>query len=456
MSRITIGFLVAILIAGCGSGGDDGGGGLTARQFRALTCTRVTTIDIVRVLGRVEAVMLTALGDPQAGVTVDPSTDPGDPDHTFDYRVVFDADNDRTDDTEITGKITLPQDPASGIPGGRDIALSYDIVPLGATGPLRADGSATLSFETASQATIRGSIALHNDDTGCGGLVNFETDTTTRVLFSEAIASASQLTARIFGLRVWGKLGVNLTTEQNERFVGTIALGSTGQNVTVDGTLDGDAFKHTYSVWPDANRIDQLTNCIEGLAPVYGDMTAIFLALSEVIDGVDGDLSAVPPAAGLNIEVTANPDVANYAIDLTRFGVLLNGGRIDGQVRISRVGFRLAVLWSWRLNGRIDAEVVVGQSALFFRVQYDDQDNVTSVGEGSLQRDGCSGAFEIPESDPITQPLQSGTIVFVGQSGVHVIEADFAVGLGGAASRRVWIDDVPAPIEMVIQFAAAN
>ena len=446
MIRTMTCLFVAFCLLGCSSGGGDGGSGLSDKQIRALGCTRATTIDVVRLLDRAEKVMLVALGDPQDGVTLTPRSDPP---HSFDYEVEFDADNDRMDDTRITGMITFPQDPSGGIPGGVNIPVSYRLMPIDSEGPLSGEGDATLFFETPRQATIAGSISLTDAETGCESAVSFDTDTTVRVVFSEPIASAAQLTAEIHDLGLRGKLGLNLITDRGERFVGTITLASTTQNALVDGTLDGAAFQHTYSIYPDD--VDALKQCIEDLAPVYADMTGVFLALSQVIDGVGGDLTAIPSTPGLTIELTSNVNVANYAIDLTRFGVLMDGGRIDGQIRISRVGFRLAVLWSWRLNGRIGAEVVVGQSALFFRVQYPDGAGpITSVGAGSLARAGCEGAFEIPESDPIQQPAQDGTIIFGGSVGVHIIEADMAVGLGGAVSRRVRIDDLPAPVEIGI------
>ncbi len=445
MLRILPILVLASLLTSCSSGGGDGGG-LGDAQTRALGCTRATTVNVVRLLDRIEKVMLVALGDPQDGVTVTPTASA----NTFDYEVEFDADNDRTDDTRITGQITFPQDPANGIPGGMDIPVTYVLAPLGNEGPLSGEGEGTLHFETPRQATVAGMVSLTDEATGCASAVSFDTDTTVRVIFSEPVVSAVQLTATIHEMRLWGKLGLNLTTDRGERFVGTMSLSATGQNATVDGTLDGSNFRHTYSVFPDD--IEALTQCIQELAPVYADMTGIFLALSQVIDQAGGDLSAVPETPGWTIELTSNKDVANYAIDLTRFGVLMDGGRIDGQVRISRVGFRIAMLWSWRLQGRIGAEVVGGQSALFFRVQYAAGGAITSVGAGSLVRDACEGAFEIPDSDPIVQPAQGGSILFGGTVGVHIIEADMAVGLGGAVSRQVLIDDIPAPVEVAFSF----
>ena len=61
---------------------------------------------------------------------------------------------------------------------------------------------------------------------------------------------------------------------------------------------------------------------------------------------------------------------------------------------------------------------------------------------------------EIAEDDPILQPYEDGSITFGATTGIHVIEAEFAVGLGGGVSRRVWIDDVPAPERIVIEFSA--
>jgi len=453
MSRFCLGLVVALLVTGCSGGGGEDGGGLSAKQIRTLTCARVSTIDLTRLLDRVEAVLLEARGDAQDGVMVVASTDMGDPPHTYDYEVDFDGYNDGTDDTRITGKITFPQDPANGIPGATDLPLSYDMAPINASGPLVGAGNLTLYFETGSQARIRGTGTLEDDETGCAATIGFDTDDGVRVVFSQPIATSPVPAAVIFGLQLLGKLGVDLTTDAAESFVGVVELGAATQNATIDGNLDGAAFRHTFSIYPDAETIDGLEDCIKAIVPVYSDMTAVFLALSEVIDAAGGDLANVPATPGWTVDITSNPDVANYAIDLTRFGVLMDGGRIDGQVRISRVGFRLAVLWSWRLNGRIGAEVIIGQSALFFRVQYDTASNITSVGAGQLGRDDCIGAFEIPESDPLQQPFTGGSITFGGSTGIHTIEADFAVGLGGGISRRVWVDEIPSPRRIVIQFS---
>jgi len=452
MPRFLPGLFVALLLTAC-SGGNGEDAGLSEKQVRALTCARATTVNLVRLLDRVEAVLLAATGEPQDGVSVVPSTDMGDPAHTFVYEVEFDGDNDGADDTRITGKITFPQDPGNGIPGAMNIPFDYSIAPIDAIGPLAGSGNATLFFESGNQALVTGAGTLDDSATGCAGSIGFDTDTGVRIAFSQGIATASQLTADIAELKLWGKLGVDLRTGENERFVGTVDMSATSQNATVNGTLDGADFNHTFSIYPDPATIEELIDCVESLVPVYADMTGIFLALSEVIDAAGGEFASVPATPGWTIDPTSNRDVANYALDLPRFGVLMDGGRIDGQIRISRVGFRLAVLWSWRLNGRIGSEVVVGQSALFFRVQYDNANNITSVGAGQLGRDNCIGAFEIPEDDPIRQPYRGGSITFGGSTGTHIIEADFAVGLGGGVSRRVWLDDIPAPERIVIDFA---
>jgi len=455
MLRFCLGLLVAPLMVAC-SGGDGEDAGLSAAQTRTLTCARVVTVDLVRLLDRLEAALLAATGEPQDGVTVLPSQDMGDPAFTYTYVIEFDGDNDGTDDTVVSGKITFPQDPVDGIPGATDIPLSYTMAPLGANGPLAGAGNLSLFFESGAQAIITGGGTLDDDATGCSGTLGFDTDDGVRVAFSQTIATAAQLTANINGLTLWGKLGVDLATDAEDRFVGTQQMSSTSQNTTVDGNLNGSNFRYTFSIYPDAETIEELTDCIQGLVPIYADMTGIFLALSDVIDNAGGDLSSVPTTPGWTIELTSNVNVANYALDLTRFGGLLDGGRIDGQVRVSRVGFRLAVLWSWRLNGRIGAEVITGQSALFFRAQYDNAGNITSIGAGSLARDDCLGAFEIPEDDPIQQPYEGGSITFGATTGIHIIDAEFAVGLGGGISRRVKIDDIPAPERILIQFVAGR
>ena len=114
--------LLCALVA-CSSGGD--GGGLTAKQVEILDCTRLTVTDVVRILGQLERVLTgEVLQTPVSGTT-------------FAYEVTFDG-------ATMSGQVTYPQDPASGIPVDEDVVVGFTL-----EGPLAGSGTLTLRFTSA-------------------------------------------------------------------------------------------------------------------------------------------------------------------------------------------------------------------------------------------------------------------------------------------------------------------
>jgi hypothetical protein len=121
-------------------------------------------------------------------------------------------------------------------------------------------------------------------------------------------------------------------------------------------------------------------------------------------------------------------------------------------VRTSLLNFAVTSNISWRLEGEVGTETVTGKSARFYVVSISSTGNPTSHGAGALGQLNCVGNFEIPEDDPLRGFSDSGTIILDSTVGSDTLSAQMTVEFGNATSVHSWINGIPVPPGLVIDF----
>jgi hypothetical protein len=393
-------------LVGCSSGGESTG--LTADQIAIVDCTRLTISDVVRIVAQVERILTD-------DVTLTPVSGT-----TYSYEFDF-------DDSTIDGQVVFPNDPANGIPLDEDVVLTF-----GLTGPLQGSGNATFRFVNATRATMRGGMTLSND-LGCSSSLIFLPALPLNVVFSRPIAGAAPA-AQIVGYTLWGPMSATISAFERDRFAGDVDIAQGMQDTLISGEINDSAFRHVFALFPDAIQLARLGECVTAIGELRTELFGILLGLTRSIDAAGADLTTLPAIPGLTLTPVSSSN-ASYSVDLTQLGTLLTAGTIRGSVRLTRVNFETRAFWSWRIQGEIGEETIVGQSARFYEVAVAQGGGVSSTGEGSLGRLDCVGYFN--EED---QRTVRGTV------GAHSLALDFANDIPVAAR----VDGIPVPLESVV------
>ncbi|MEM8882461.1 MAG: hypothetical protein AAGD14_00155 [Planctomycetota bacterium] len=425
--------LLLACVLGCSSGG--GEPALTAPQIAVLDCARIVVLDWTRILGEMERLLVAATGGPSDGVALQPNGD---------YTITMDADADGVPDTTVSGTATFPQDPATGIPTGEEIPITFRLDPIATATPLEGSGTLRLTFENPSRAQLRGGGSLRNEG-GCAASLLLLESLPQRVTFTTAIAGPAP-TVEALGLVLSGPIDATVTTPREDTFNGTLELDGDTQAMLVDGNIDGEDFRTVIELFPDAVQVRGLVDCGTRVFALYDDLFGILLALSQQIASVNGDVEALPTIPGVTVTPVSGSN-ATYSIDLTRLGTLFTAGTITGSVRTTRVNLEVTSRWSWRLNGAMSGEEsVFGNSARFFAIAIPNAGGSRATGEGTLGRPNCVGSFDIPESDPVRDEGQlGGNLTVRAVVGPHALETDFTYVAGTAVPRQFRINNVPVP-----------
>jgi hypothetical protein len=416
-------------------------------------CTQSIVVNSIRTYAQLATLLEVAQGDPSPGFSLTPSDDSGDPPHTFDFTINFDADLDGDLDTNITGKITFPDDPASGIAVGSDMPTTYTLGPLGTSGPLDGTGQITLTLSQANQFTITGQAALSVNTDNCGASMSFPGPTPLVVGLPSSVASAPSLQADVLGIEVYGTYQSHMEA-QGRVFDGTIDVSRTTQEATMNGSFDGGEDRQlSFSIFPDDLQIFRLQECFSAQAKLVDSLNDVFAALARIVDDANGDVTAIPQTPGLTLE-TSGTNRAAYEINLAQFPSTseLTGGTLRGEVRTTLLNFAVTSNISWQLDGQVGEATVTGKSARFYVVSISSTGDPTSHGAGALGQLNCIGNFEIPEDDPLRGFSDSGTIILDSTVGNDTLSAEMTVEFGNATSVRSWINGIPVPPGLVIDF----
>jgi hypothetical protein len=402
---VRLGLLLLCALVACSS--EESAPTLTAEQRAIIDCTRLTVRDIVRIVAQVERVLTRE-------VTLTPVSG-----NTYSYAFEFDG-------TTIDGQVTFPRDPDTGIPTGEDLTLTFQL-----DGPLEGSGNATINFVNATRATMRGGMTLRND-LGCSSSLIFLPALPLNVVFAEAIAGAAPA-AQVLGYSIWGPISATITAFERNRFSGDVDIAQGMQDTLIDGAIDGEDFRHVFPLFPDAIQLQELVACVNAIGELRSELFRILLGLTESIDSAGADLTALPEIPGFTISPVSASN-ATYSLDATRVGTLFTEGTISGSVRLTRVNFETRAFWSWRIQGAIGDETVVGQSSRFYEVAVG-ANGTNSTGEGTLRRPDCSGSFD-----------EEALLTLRGTVGAHSLALDYE-NLTPVAAR---IDGIPVPLDSVV------
>ncbi|MHC4409277.1 MAG: hypothetical protein ACYS0F_09760, partial [Planctomycetota bacterium] len=173
MSGCLIMFSIVVPACGGGSGGDGGGSNPPVANLQALTsqlqmCALVRSGDLSRILALLQPLFDSAADEEAAaewGITIEASTDAGDPPNTYTYSIPFDLDGDGSEDAVVTGKITFDRDPTEGIPPGTVADLTWNLT--AADGDVTGSGALHVVLGEAGAMQVSGNGSISDARDGC-------------------------------------------------------------------------------------------------------------------------------------------------------------------------------------------------------------------------------------------------------------------------------------------------
>ncbi|MHC4340432.1 MAG: hypothetical protein ACYSX0_09510 [Planctomycetota bacterium] len=450
MQRLVTVVFVLVAVAGCSS---SGGGGKSSTQQAFEECASSAVFDLLRVANQLADLLRHAQGLPNSGnVQMDLSPDMGDPPNTYTYSIPFDVSGDGQADTTVSGKITYPNDPSSGLSIGSRSDATFTLTPSGSMpGPLSGAGQMSVTIQDQSSVGLTGSANLSHD--GCGGNLAATSGDPLLIGYADPITAdtGAQLAAVVLAITVSGTLQGSLTTG-GKTLEGGLLIEQGSQNATLGGLIDGsDQVTWTFPIFPTQQQITDLVDCLRKQFALYGAISTIFRAVTVAIEN-DGGLSAGLNIPGLTIEGTGNPSVFNYEIELSRFSGDITSGTLSGQVRTTLTSGNQTYLYSWRLSGQSTTlGSISGQGSRFFEVMIDSVSTLWVNGAASQSLTGCLGGFDVPSTDPINGDNESGTIELTSSIGANSLVGTFSVSFL-ASSARVTINGIPIPQDAISIF----
>ncbi|MHC4847310.1 MAG: hypothetical protein ACYTEG_02520 [Planctomycetota bacterium] len=166
-------FTLSVLVLACGGGSGDGGSNPPVANLQALTtqlqtCALVRTGDLSRILALLQPLFDAAADEEAAAeweITIEASTDAGDPPNTYTYSIPFDLDGDGSKDAEMAGKITFDRDPTEGVPPGMVADLTWNLTAAG--GDVTGSGALHVVLGEAGAMQVSGNGSISDAPTGC-------------------------------------------------------------------------------------------------------------------------------------------------------------------------------------------------------------------------------------------------------------------------------------------------
>jgi len=394
--------LFALCVAACGGGGGDDEPGLTAGQRAVVDCARRTIVDLARAGERIERVLA------------------GDVPLTWVSGTTYSF-----DDGTMEGQATFPDDPAQGVPQGEEITIAFTL-----NGAPQGSGNVTLVFSDARTAAAGGGVNWSDPASGCSASLLLSS---LQFRFAEAVAGPAPA-AEVLGLELAGVLDATLTEPSGAQFEGDLEIAAPTQEALLDGTIDGDGFRHVFFAWPDAVQRAELAACLLELQALHAELFGILEQLTEAIDASGADLTTPPDVGGFEV-TPVSPSNATYVIDAARLGTLFTAGTIRGSVRLTRVNLETTAFWSWRIEGDIGEDRAIGRSARFYEIAVGGAGTTRTDGEGTLGRGDCDGSF-----------LDGETLTVRATVGPHELAVDYENGSPVAAR----IDGIGVPVDSIV------
>jgi len=452
MDRRTLAVLVlalAVAFGGCGSGTDLEG--IIAGQALR-TCTNVSILNLLRVVGVFDAVVSVAQGDPAPpGFFVDfnPSSDTGDPPNTFDYAVAFDTNGNGTDDTRISGKATFSEDPTDGLNVGATIAFTMLIeagsfAGNGDAGTMTGDGSVTVTIEAANRISLVGTVNINDTvaDESCGSQLTFPAATPLRITLPESIIVAPQLALEVLSIELFGTIQAIIQVLA-DRLDADIVLTQGSQVAQVSGEINGVASGFDLTVFPPTDVVNALTSCLQDQFDQTGELVDVFGSIADEIAAL-ADIGDINTITGLTATMTGL-GVFDYTIDLgERVGT---PGTITGQIFVTLT--RISFSWSLSVPTVTGSDFLpgtTGNSTVPFDIALDTGGNPVSLtGAGVLTVNGCQAEFGTLTPVSLAEPF-AGTVAFKVTVGLDILDIVVDFGLN---QFSLTINGIPVPPELI-------